>query len=111
MVSSIDWTPPRTAFWRADDGWLICMLAGATGSTLLCGQIWSRGPRGLAEVGRLACLCRRRPHRQPEHPFHVVGEIGEADFHFRPGQPDGADGKPHRTLLPGEDVLDAGADL
>ena len=59
----------------------------------------------------LTCLCRRRPRRQPEHPFHVVGEIGEADFNFRPGQPGGADDKLHRTLFPGEDVLDPGADL
>jgi hypothetical protein len=63
-----------------------------------------------AAVGPLACLCRR-PRRQPEQSFHVVGEIGEADFNICPGQPDGADDKPHRTLLPGEDMLDVGADL
>jgi len=46
----------------------------------------------------------RKPACQPDHSLHVIGEIGEADYHCRPDQPDGADDKRHRPLLPGEDM-------
>jgi len=79
-IACKNWTPPRTAFWRVD------VHARA--------DCWIDGPLppdfdricryGLTEAGSLAWSCRRRPRRQPEHPLHIVGEIGETDFHFRP---------------------------
>lgn len=43
--------------------------------------------------------------------MHVVGEVGECDLGLGALDTDGADEQPHLVLLPGEDVLDAGADL
>ena len=40
----------------------------------------------------------------------VVGEVGECQFGFGAGQPDGADEQAEAVFLMGEDVLDPGAD-
>ena len=39
----------------------------------------------------------------------VVGEVGEADLRLGTDDADGADEKAHLILLPGKDMLDAGA--
>lgn len=43
--------------------------------------------------------------------MHVIGEVGERDLCFGAFDADGADEQPHLVFLPGEDVLDAGADF
>lgn len=40
---------------------------------------------------------------------HVVGDIGHADLHFCPANPNRADEEFHLALLPGEDMFDGGA--
>ncbi len=42
---------------------------------------------------------------------HVVGEIGQRDLGLGALDADGADEQPHLVLLPGEDMLDTGADF
>ena len=43
--------------------------------------------------------------------MHVVGEVGEGNLGFGALDADGADEQAHLILLPGEDMLDAGADF
>ena len=47
----------------------------------------------------------------PDEPPHVVGKIGKADLHPRPGDPDRAHNQDHRPFLISEDVLDSRADF
>ena len=56
------------------------------------------------------CSSAAEPSLEEDQPPDVVGEVGEADLHFRPHDPDGSDAERHRPLLVREDMLDAGAD-
>jgi hypothetical protein len=47
---------------------------------------------------------------EPRQAGDVVGQLGHADHHRRPGQTDGAHEQRHAVLMGGEDVLDAGAE-
>lgn len=42
---------------------------------------------------------------------HVVGDVGHADLHLGPSNPDGPDELLHLVLLPSKDMLDRGPDL
>jgi hypothetical protein len=48
---------------------------------------------------------------EPDEPAHVVGEVGQADLHFRPPQTDRANDEAHRPFLVSEHMLDRGADF
>src|SRR3954468_4311788 len=76
------------------------------------------GERGL-DRGRLTGLVfavdlsgRHHPVlREPDGAAHVVNDVGEANLHRRPREPNGPNHETHRSLLMGEDVLNGGADL
>src|SRR3954467_2848736 len=58
-------------------------------------------------------LSGRRPlaSRQPGGTAHVVNDVGEANLHRRPREPNGPNHETHRSLLMGQDVLNGGAYL
>ena len=62
---------------------------------------------GLGAQGESLC---EGVFAQEQQAFHVVDEIGQADFRRRPGDPDRADEQVHPVLLLGKDMLDLAAD-
>jgi len=47
---------------------------------------------------------------QPDEAADVIGEVGHADLHFRPRDPNGSRHQRRKSLLIGEDVLNRRAD-
>lgn len=62
-----------------------------------------------AGLSPTSASCRLRFPGQPDIAKHIVGDIGHADLHLGPADPNGADEELHLVLLPGEDMLDGGA--
>ena len=75
-------------------GFLIFLTVwpGSSGLSLACRRV--SGGFGPSEDGELV---------------DVVEDVGEADFHFGPLDPDGSDDQTAKALLKGEDMLDRGA--
>jgi len=91
------WTPPRTSFSARDERAFGCGV----------GLLVHRGdrpasPPGLRRLRSRWCGLRG----EPDHPLHVVDEVGEADLGSRSGDAYRANIEAHRALLPGKDMLD-----
>ena len=101
------WRPPYTPFLRRD------RRREQRDAALDLARASLRGALGAVSLprGRLRRGSGQGGSREPDHSAHVVGEVGEPDLHLGPGEADGSDDHAHGPLLPGEDMLDAGADL
>src|SRR3954465_8390820 len=102
----ITWTPPRTMSAAAAEGIAAHRRGGDRASVGWTGSFERLGPSRDGLSGR-----RHLASRQPGGTAHVVNDVGEANLHRRPREPNGPNHETHRSLLMGEDVLNGGADL
>ena len=88
--------------WLAGVGALMGVSWAVSGA-----EFWAGGANICLRPARFRSGGRSSPV-EPGQALHVMGEIGKADLGGGPGDADGTDEQPHRSLLPSKHVLDRG---